>query len=311
MSKTPLHLQNAFQTFSPRTHPNERDRSRLFDAALRDLVSWWWQTFTIQDGIGIRSRSWSEVEAEVEALGIKTVCDLLEPALGDAEADQADDTSKSADRKGKGKAKATETQPVANVAPRGERIRSAQSLMKRALLMRGSRDMSAQLFTALCRALDIPARLVFSLQPVDWKLSNDRQPASSSASTPTGGTVKRKRGKPSNPLVAAARKTAEASNVSFGASRAAKFKNVNELTSGEPSSEDESVEMEEVPVTPRGSSSRPISISGSASKPNSDAEGSITFIGTISDALRRPLAPVKLRKSRPKKVDYAKSPSPG
>lgn len=53
----------------------------------------------------------------------------------------------------------------------GEVVRSSKSLMKRALLQQGSRDMSAQLFTALCRALGIPTRLVVSLQSVPWQAS--------------------------------------------------------------------------------------------------------------------------------------------
>ena len=51
----------------------------------------------------------------------------------------------------------------------GEFIKSEKSLMKRAIERKGSRDTSAQLFTALCRALDIPARLVVSLQSVPWQ----------------------------------------------------------------------------------------------------------------------------------------------
>lgn len=50
-----------------------------------------------------------------------------------------------------------------------EIIRSSKSLMKHALMGSGSRDVSAQLFTALCRALGIPARLVVSLQSVPWQ----------------------------------------------------------------------------------------------------------------------------------------------
>jgi xeroderma pigmentosum group C-complementing protein len=42
--------------------------------------------------------------------------------------------------------------------------------MKHALMRCGSRDVSAQLFTALCRALNIPARLVVSLQSVPWQM---------------------------------------------------------------------------------------------------------------------------------------------
>lgn len=50
-----------------------------------------------------------------------------------------------------------------------EVVRSEKSLMKRALQRYGSRDVSAQLFTALCRALGIPARLVVSLQSMPWQ----------------------------------------------------------------------------------------------------------------------------------------------
>ncbi|KAI5994866.1 hypothetical protein EDC04DRAFT_2872560 [Pisolithus marmoratus] len=56
-----------------------------------------------------------------------------------------------------------------------ERVRSVNSLMKHALMQRGSRDTGAQLFTALCRALDIPARLVVSLQSVPWRTSVGKQ----------------------------------------------------------------------------------------------------------------------------------------
>lgn len=52
-----------------------------------------------------------------------------------------------------------------------ETIRSSKSLMKHALMSSGSRDTSAQLFTALCRALGIPARLVVSVQSVPWQAS--------------------------------------------------------------------------------------------------------------------------------------------
>lgn len=65
---------------------------------------------------------------------------------------------------GKGKARAVDSDD-----DEGEVIKSEKSLMKHALMMRGSRDTSAQLFTALCRALGIPTRLVVSLQSVPWQ----------------------------------------------------------------------------------------------------------------------------------------------
>lgn len=43
------------------------------------------------------------------------------------------------------------------------------SLYSAAHNMRGSRDLSSQLFVALLRAIDVPARLVVSLQAVEWR----------------------------------------------------------------------------------------------------------------------------------------------
>ena len=69
-----------------------------------------------------------------------------------------------------------------------EIIKTPKSLMKHALMRSGSRDVSAQLFTALCRALGIPARLVVSLQSVPWR-------ANAGKSKPAG----KKRLKPDTP----------------------------------------------------------------------------------------------------------------
>ncbi|KZV92249.1 Rad4-domain-containing protein [Exidia glandulosa HHB12029] len=72
----------------------------------------------------------------------------------------------------------------------GEVVRSEKSLMKHALQRSGSRDISAQLFTALCRSLGIPARLVFSVQSVPWQASVGKpkpKPKKSTPSTPVLG----------------------------------------------------------------------------------------------------------------------------
>lgn len=51
----------------------------------------------------------------------------------------------------------------------GERLRSVNSLMKRAILQDGSRDVSAILFVSLCRACGLGTRLVVNLQAVPWR----------------------------------------------------------------------------------------------------------------------------------------------
>ncbi|KAH9931640.1 Rad4-domain-containing protein [Epithele typhae] len=86
---------------------------------------------------------------------------------------QAAEPTPKPDPKGKGKRRATDDDDGVDDEERygidGEKIRGEKSLMKHALMQKGSRDTSAQLFTALCRALGIPARLVVSLQSVPWQ----------------------------------------------------------------------------------------------------------------------------------------------
>jgi xeroderma pigmentosum group C-complementing protein len=112
--------------------PDQNKRGCLFEAAVERLVAWWCESFFSVTPTGhIKSRTFEDVEDEISLAGEP---DGSEP--GDSGY---------------------------------ERIRSVESLMKHVLMQCGSRDTSAQLFTALCRALDIPARLVVSLQSVPWK----------------------------------------------------------------------------------------------------------------------------------------------
>ena len=123
--------------------PEQPQRGRMFEAAITNLTEWWASTFfeVTFDG-HIRNRTYDEVQTKLVARGLLSqdkdlVMDL--EALQDAFDDD------------------------------GEQIRSSKSLMKHALMQSGSRDTSAQLFTALCRGLGIPARLVVSLQSMPWQ----------------------------------------------------------------------------------------------------------------------------------------------
>ncbi|KZT11843.1 Rad4-domain-containing protein [Laetiporus sulphureus 93-53] len=138
MSLTPLPLQNAFATIIRSRYPDAAQRGRMFEAAIVRLTEWWSSSFRVMPTGHLRNRTFDEVQRTL-----------------------------SADPKGKGKARARDEDDEDD--DDGERIRSEKSLMKHALMMRGSRDTSAQLFTALCRALGIPARLVVSLQSVPWQ----------------------------------------------------------------------------------------------------------------------------------------------
>ncbi|RPD62250.1 Rad4-domain-containing protein [Lentinus tigrinus ALCF2SS1-7] len=152
MSLTPLALQDSFAMITKSRFPEPAKRGRMFESAITRLADWWSSTFEIVPTGHIRSRTFEEVN--------KT----LPPPK----------RAPPPDPKGKGKARAVEEDDE-DLEERygidGERIRSEKSLMKHALMRKGSRDTSAQLFTALCRALGIPARLVVSLQSVPWQAS--------------------------------------------------------------------------------------------------------------------------------------------
>ncbi|THH27307.1 hypothetical protein EUX98_g6882 [Antrodiella citrinella] len=136
LSLTPIALQNAF--IIPKTKvPEAPMRGRMFESAVTQLAEWWQAVFEIETTGHLRNRTFEEVQK------------LLSEAQSKVQVPESDDED--------------EEEP--------EIIRSEKSLMKHALMKRGSRDTSAQLFTALCRALGIPSRLVASLQSVPWQAS--------------------------------------------------------------------------------------------------------------------------------------------
>jgi xeroderma pigmentosum group C-complementing protein len=144
----------------PSRFPDRAQRSRLFFDALQSLVTWWAQTFfDIPDHtLGLRTRPWDEVQEIVEKLPRLTKADFF--AGGSAFGD------------GKGKGKEKEKEDLLerlSVRAGGERLRTVNSLMKKALQQEGSRDASAILFVSLARAVGLGVRLVTSLQAVPWR----------------------------------------------------------------------------------------------------------------------------------------------
>lgn len=138
LSLTPLTIQDAFAIIHKSRVPDANQRGRLFESAIGSLTEWWTHSFFAVEPVGhIRNRTFDQVQKMIAHLppGDQGILDL---ELLEEEEDS-------------------------------EVIRTPKSLMKHALMRSGSRDTSAQLFTALCRALDIPARLVVSLQSVPWQ----------------------------------------------------------------------------------------------------------------------------------------------
>ncbi|TCD70140.1 hypothetical protein EIP91_004610 [Steccherinum ochraceum] len=157
MSLTPIALQNAFVITRAKV-PEAPMRGRMFEAAVTRLAEWWQDMFFVESTGHLRSKPFEEVQQ----------------AMADAQARVLEkEAERRAKAKGKGKAKARARESDDDDDDGDEEeyeiIHSEKSLMKHTLMKRGSRDISAQLFTALCRALGIPARLVVSLQSVPWQ----------------------------------------------------------------------------------------------------------------------------------------------
>ncbi|KAF9013151.1 hypothetical protein BDQ17DRAFT_1342855 [Cyathus striatus] len=166
LSLTPMTLQNAFAVIHKSRVPNQANRGRMFENAMSNLAQWWATDFFEVTREGhIRNRTFDEVQRRMD-LFTKNRNDSEDPFDIEILEDILDDE--------------------------GELIRSEKSLMKHALMQTGSRDTSAQLFTALCRALGIPTRLVVSLQPVPWKQRKPKGKGKEKAENNTGtGTRER------------------------------------------------------------------------------------------------------------------------
>ena len=214
LSKTPLHLQNNFHNYSKTTHPKQHDRSRLFESAVRSLLTLWTEKFLIEDTKpdllseedlyklfaspqSLHTYYHTDMQALLADLSDSDRAKLMMPFAEDThlqELLQAFPPKSAAspfktDSKGKGKQKAPKLpKPVSQEL--GELIRNPQSLAKRAVKLSGTKDVSVQLFTSLCRALDIPARLVCSLPATDYRSANKMKSDDRTADLRTGGSGK-------------------------------------------------------------------------------------------------------------------------
>ncbi|KLT44519.1 Rad4-domain-containing protein, partial [Cutaneotrichosporon oleaginosum] len=171
LSLCPLRLA-ADLVVSPKRFPDRAQRNRLFLEALQELVTWWSQDFfDISDPmLGLRTRTWDDMQEIIERMPRLSRAELLGGVLSRRTEAPRTETPKS--KKGKGKDKNKMEDPVLAALEEelgGERLRSVNSLAKKALQQEGSRDVSALLFVALARACGLGARLVVNIQAVPWR----------------------------------------------------------------------------------------------------------------------------------------------
>ncbi|KAI0248652.1 hypothetical protein BJV78DRAFT_1131036 [Lactifluus subvellereus] len=174
LSLTPLAIQNSFAMIHKSRIPDAVKRGYLFEQAVSRLASWWADTFfTVMPTGHLRSCTFEDIQRVLHSRGLVDITG-----------------------KGKGKALTQGDDALEGLPEDGEAevVRSAKSLMKHALMRSGSRDVSSQLFTALCRALGIPTRLVVSLQSVPWQtnVGRPKTPAKPKGANSKGKTVERR-----------------------------------------------------------------------------------------------------------------------
>ncbi|TFK52131.1 Rad4-domain-containing protein [Heliocybe sulcata] len=151
LSIVPMHLQQPLS--SPpgkRAVPSQAQRGRMFQHAVEALVEWWTAYFAV-DGVGVRRWSYEEVRRVLDAYPLK------KPETQDNSLPPIDQPEIKLSR-----------HVLSLLSTEPPLASESKSLQKHLLMQRGSRDVSALLFTALCRALGVPARLVVSLQSVGW-----------------------------------------------------------------------------------------------------------------------------------------------
>jgi xeroderma pigmentosum group C-complementing protein len=249
-----------------RNQPNKQLRGRQFEAAVVRLVEWWHNNFDLNHETGTRHQSYEEAHAE---------------------------SSKTA----KGKARRTTPRSDSDNEDTGDadRIRSSKSLMKHALIMRGSRDTSAQLFTALCRSLDIPARLVFSLQPVLWRRDKTARSEEAESKIAERRTKQKARKKQKEDEIVAA----EAASVASAARNSGSSSRASAAATPPIEPDREDSDMEHAMVIP---SAALVSSKGKGRAINSFPGTGQTLGGTADTASMTPLKSkpaIHLRRTRP------------
>ncbi|EPQ51119.1 Rad4-domain-containing protein [Gloeophyllum trabeum ATCC 11539] len=167
LSIPPFHLQQSLSSPpSKRVVPSSAQRGRMFEQAINRLVDWWANEWFQVDDLGVRRWSYAEVRRVLEQYPPSFVQDR-----------------KKGQEKGNGQVSSISRTGLSGIdqpaielpeevidlfATEPPLASGPKSLAKHLLMRRGSRDVSAQLFTGLCRALGVPARLVVSLQSVGW-----------------------------------------------------------------------------------------------------------------------------------------------
>lgn len=219
----PAPLRTKLRAIHPKRVESQRERVRMFESFLNELVRWWAARFYLnpdqaaagairQPSTDLLTGAFPRRGRRVDGWAVETQRDRDErKAKEDKEKEKRRKAISAALRsaaKGKGKAKPPKIDPLppkkpfaeVTIFPPGsdpsarpaylrllappEPIAGPSDLIAAAEARAGSRETSAQLFCSLCRSLGIPARLVMSPQVAPWSVGAGKVATSMGAVDP-------------------------------------------------------------------------------------------------------------------------------
>lgn len=188
-------LLRQLQAIHPKLVPERRERVRMFEAFMHELVEWWHVRFYVKAGVAA-SAAWRQPQ-----LDLWQPQPISPPAWIDGWcAETPKGRTQRHRRESKTKKKAMEvaicpTGPTTSVPtylyllPPPESTSSAHGLRQAARGRVGSRETKAILFCALCRSLGIPARLVVSVQVCPYSAAKTSARPWAQGSAHEGGSL--------------------------------------------------------------------------------------------------------------------------
>ncbi|CAO1639396.1 unnamed protein product [Sympodiomycopsis kandeliae] len=208
---TPVGLRQKLRAIHPKKEPSQRERVRLFEALMGELVRWWAVKFYLDPDMtaasAIRQPDQDLVAGKYPKRGRRVDGWIVENEADRDRREQAKRRTTNPPSKSKSKQKGKAKEPTSTprrtyrpllrfirnprdsitlfppsaseqiptyfhlLTPPTEPLHSSHDLLNSAETRTGSRETSSQLFCALCRSLGIPARLVISPQVAPWSIS--------------------------------------------------------------------------------------------------------------------------------------------
>ncbi|WFD34259.1 hypothetical protein MCUN1_001096 [Malassezia cuniculi] len=165
----PTFIINKIHAIHPRLEPERRERVRMFEAVMHELVDWWSRTYFLDQDI-CSAAAWRQPCMDILAGAQFAPRTRVDGWVVESAGARAARRSKRMEIAIFPPGDGVDVPTYLRLAPPAESC-SPRDLLRLADDRVVSRETSAVLFCATCRALGIPARLVVSVQAPSWSSS--------------------------------------------------------------------------------------------------------------------------------------------